>query len=135
MRITCYCRHHHELRGFQVIFTITDHEGRLVARRLTTPIFITDDPKNKVSPTPSNSGPQATAQPQPQPVRQAAHARSRSDPYPLPQLPPTAAHPESGPRTEPTPTDPRRASWSGPEPHPPSAHGTIPSTGTGWRSS
>ncbi|KAF2836918.1 hypothetical protein M501DRAFT_1018330 [Patellaria atrata CBS 101060] len=45
MRIACYCRHQSEKAGFQVIFTIKDHEDRLVAQGMTQSILITDDHK------------------------------------------------------------------------------------------
>ncbi|KAJ9666093.1 SPT3 Dosage dependent suppressor of Ty-induced promoter mutations-like protein [Coniosporium apollinis] len=45
MRIACYCRHHSEKIGFQVIFTIKDWQGRLVAQAITDSILITDDHK------------------------------------------------------------------------------------------
>lgn len=45
MRIACYCRHHAEKLGFQVIFTITDCRGRFVAQALSSSIMITDDHK------------------------------------------------------------------------------------------
>ena len=33
MRIACYCRHQNEKLGFQVIFTIKDHQDRLIDRK------------------------------------------------------------------------------------------------------
>ncbi|GJJ06244.1 hypothetical protein Clacol_000435 [Clathrus columnatus] len=45
MRITCYCRHHKEKIGFNIVFTLTDHLGRVVGRGTTPPILITDDHK------------------------------------------------------------------------------------------
>jgi hypothetical protein len=45
MRIACYCRHHAEKLGFQVIFTITDCRGRFVAQAMSSSIMITDDHK------------------------------------------------------------------------------------------
>ncbi|KFY48407.1 hypothetical protein V495_01363 [Pseudogymnoascus sp. VKM F-4514 (FW-929)] len=45
MRIACYCRHQNEKLGFQVIFTIKDWTGRLVAQEITSSIMITDDHK------------------------------------------------------------------------------------------
>ncbi|EPS39405.1 hypothetical protein H072_6803 [Dactylellina haptotyla CBS 200.50] len=44
-RIACYCRHHAEKIGFQIIFTIKDFLGNVVAQNITPPIFITDDHK------------------------------------------------------------------------------------------
>lgn len=45
MRIACYCRHHHEKVGFQVIFTLKDHRGTVLAQDLTPSIMVTDDHK------------------------------------------------------------------------------------------
>jgi hypothetical protein len=45
MRIACYCRHHGEKLGFQVIFTIKDHQDRLIAQEMSSSIMITDDHK------------------------------------------------------------------------------------------
>ncbi|KAK4644630.1 SPT3 Dosage dependent suppressor of Ty-induced promoter mutations-like protein [Podospora bellae-mahoneyi] len=45
MRIACYCRHHTEKLGFQVIFTLTDFRGEFVAQALSPSIMITDDHK------------------------------------------------------------------------------------------
>lgn len=45
MRIACYCRHHGEKMGFNVIFTIRDHQDRVIAQAMSNPIMITDDHK------------------------------------------------------------------------------------------
>lgn len=45
MRIACYCRHQNEKLGFQVIFTIKDHQDRLIAQEISSSIMITDDHK------------------------------------------------------------------------------------------
>jgi hypothetical protein len=45
MRIACYCRHHNEKMGFQVIFTIKDFQDRVVAQEMSSSIMITDDHK------------------------------------------------------------------------------------------
>ncbi|KAF5230364.1 hypothetical protein FAUST_9836 [Fusarium austroamericanum] len=45
MRIACYCRHHGEKAGFNVIFTIKDFEDRVIAQAMSKPIMITDDHK------------------------------------------------------------------------------------------
>ncbi|OAA70476.1 ankyrin repeat protein [Cordyceps fumosorosea ARSEF 2679] len=45
MRIACYCRHHGEKMGFNVIFTIKDYQDRLIAQAMSNPIMITDDHK------------------------------------------------------------------------------------------
>lgn len=48
VRITCYCRHHREKVGFNIHFTMLDHNGRLVGTGTTPPIMITDDHKSIV---------------------------------------------------------------------------------------
>lgn len=50
MRIACYCRHHAEKMGFQVIFTVTDHNGQLIAQAMSPSIMITDDHKTHTPP-------------------------------------------------------------------------------------
>ncbi|KAF2478719.1 hypothetical protein BDY17DRAFT_305696 [Neohortaea acidophila] len=45
MRIACYCRHQAEKEGFQVIFTMKDHKGNVVAQEVSDSILITDDHK------------------------------------------------------------------------------------------
>lgn len=45
MRIACYCRHHGEKLGFNVIFTIRDYQDRMIAQAMSNPIMITDDHK------------------------------------------------------------------------------------------
>ncbi|KAF2857436.1 hypothetical protein K470DRAFT_172438 [Piedraia hortae CBS 480.64] len=49
MRIACYCRHQSEKEGFQVILTVKDRMGNIVAQQLTPSILITDD--HKTNPT------------------------------------------------------------------------------------
>ncbi|KAL1636930.1 SPT3 Dosage dependent suppressor of Ty-induced promoter mutations-like protein [Neofusicoccum ribis] len=56
MRIACYCRHQGEKTGFRVIFTIKDHQNKVVAQAMTSPILITDDHKTQGAPLPSASG-------------------------------------------------------------------------------
>lgn len=51
MRIACYCRHHAEKMGFQVIFTMTDHRGQLIAQAMSPSIMITDDHKTHTPPS------------------------------------------------------------------------------------
>ncbi|KAM0790167.1 hypothetical protein ACM66B_005486 [Microbotryomycetes sp. NB124-2] len=46
-RITCYCRHHKEKKGFMVQFTVRNYLGQVVASGTTPPIMITDDHKTK----------------------------------------------------------------------------------------
>ena len=48
MRVACYCRHHNEKTGFQVIFTLKDHQDRLVAQSMSRNIMITDDHKTHI---------------------------------------------------------------------------------------
>lgn len=69
MRIACYCRHHAEKQGFQIIFTLTDHLGQLVAQTLSESIMITDDHKT-TSPNPA---------PKPGPGVSAAMLNARED--------------------------------------------------------
>lgn len=45
MRIACYCRHQSEKEGFQVIFTMKDQHGNVVAQEMSDSILITDDHK------------------------------------------------------------------------------------------
>ncbi|KAF2432200.1 hypothetical protein EJ08DRAFT_138217 [Tothia fuscella] len=45
MRIVCYCRHQREKIGFQVIFTVKDYRGQVIAQVMTQSILITDDHK------------------------------------------------------------------------------------------
>lgn len=45
MRIACYCRHQSEKEGFQVIFTMKDQEGNIIAQEMSDSILITDDHK------------------------------------------------------------------------------------------
>ncbi|ORY64068.1 uncharacterized protein BCR38DRAFT_206002 [Pseudomassariella vexata] len=54
MRIACYCRHHSEKLGFQVIFTIKDHQDRVIVQQISSSIMITDDHKtHQISTTPT----------------------------------------------------------------------------------
>ena len=58
LRITCYCRHHREKVGFNVHFTLTDCNDRVVGRGISPPIMITDDHKSTdKAPSNSNSKP------------------------------------------------------------------------------
>jgi len=45
MRVACYCRHQSEKEGFQVIFTLKDQAGNVVAQQMSDSILITDDHK------------------------------------------------------------------------------------------
>lgn len=73
MRIACYCRHHGEKLGFNVIFTIKDFEDRVIAQAMSKAIMITDDhkthPPAQVAPQQQSGVPEA---PVPGPVPQAA---------------------------------------------------------------
>ncbi|KAJ3407680.1 SPT3 Dosage dependent suppressor of Ty-induced promoter mutations-like protein [Chytridiales sp. JEL 0842] len=44
-RITCYCRHHNEKRGFVLYFVARNQEGEVVGTGCSPPIMITDDHK------------------------------------------------------------------------------------------
>lgn len=66
MRIACYCRHHQEKMGFQVIFTIKDYQDNLIAQKESSSIMITDDHKTHVpvtTPASNASGPATGAMP------------------------------------------------------------------------
>lgn len=65
MRIACYCRHQGEKIGFQVIFTIKDCRGQLIAQAMTSSIMITDDHKTHTISAASTAAP-PTSQPDPQ---------------------------------------------------------------------
>ncbi|KAI0425038.1 hypothetical protein F5Y09DRAFT_117693 [Xylaria sp. FL1042] len=91
MRIACYCRHHGEKFGFQVIITLKDHVGNIVAQGISSSIMITDDHK-----TPTHAGPAPTPQPLSQPQLQQSpqpsvtHGPQMSLQADIPQ--PTATH-------------------------------------------
>ncbi|KAI1751263.1 hypothetical protein F4782DRAFT_200777 [Xylaria castorea] len=100
MRIACYCRHHSEKLGFQVIITLKDYTGNVVAQGISSSIMITDDHK-----TPVHAGPTPTPQHPPQ------HQQS---PQPHSQPPVTNGTPISSQAsvsqpvtTHPTPLQPR----------------------------
>ncbi|KAI8947312.1 hypothetical protein F4801DRAFT_517595 [Xylaria longipes] len=71
MRIACYCRHHGEKLGFQVVITLKDYVGNVVAQGISSSIMITDDHKTPVhtapTPTPPLQPPQHQHQQSPQP--------------------------------------------------------------------
>ncbi|KAI0914519.1 hypothetical protein F4823DRAFT_557870 [Ustulina deusta] len=69
MRIACYCRHHGEKLGFQVIITLKDYAGNIVAQGISSSIMITDDHK-----TPTHAGPTPTPQPPSQSQPQLQHS-------------------------------------------------------------
>ncbi|KAL7926544.1 hypothetical protein ACQKWADRAFT_142860 [Trichoderma austrokoningii] len=51
MRIACYCRHHNEKAGFNVIFTIKDWKDKVIAQAMSKAIMITDDHKTNSTTT------------------------------------------------------------------------------------
>ncbi|PON22846.1 hypothetical protein TGAM01_v208326 [Trichoderma gamsii] len=57
MRIACYCRHHNEKAGFNVIFTIKDWKDKVIAQAMSKPIMITDDHKTNSTTQPAMSEP------------------------------------------------------------------------------
>ncbi|KAF2969867.1 hypothetical protein GQX73_g3679 [Xylaria multiplex] len=69
MRIACYCRHHGEKIGFQVIITLKDYVGKIIAQGVSSSIMITDDHK-----TPTHAGLTSTPQPSSQPQVQHQHS-------------------------------------------------------------
>lgn len=64
MRIACYCRHHGEKLGFQVIITLKDYVGNVVAQGISSSIMITDDHKTLIHPTPTPQQPPQNQQQQ-----------------------------------------------------------------------
>ena len=84
MRIACYCRHQNEKLGFQVIFTIKDHRGRVIAQSLTNPIMITDDHKTHTAPVVQ---PAAAPLPNAPAVPGAGVFQSSETPAPKPKMP------------------------------------------------
>ncbi|GAA5901531.1 hypothetical protein JCM5296_006805 [Sporobolomyces johnsonii] len=58
-RVTCYCRHHKEKKGFCITYTLRDHLDNIVATGMSPPIMITDDHKTntgKAAPAPAANG-------------------------------------------------------------------------------
>ncbi|ODQ47905.1 hypothetical protein PICMEDRAFT_15780 [Pichia membranifaciens NRRL Y-2026] len=45
-RIVCYCRHHQELEGFQILIFLKNKEGAIVGKTISTPILIMDRKKS-----------------------------------------------------------------------------------------
>ncbi|EGG03274.1 uncharacterized protein MELLADRAFT_65706 [Melampsora larici-populina 98AG31] len=69
-RITCYCRHHREKKGFCVKITLRDHLDRIVAESITPPIMITDDHKAVAAAAKAKSGSDLeTSQPRQRQIR------------------------------------------------------------------
>ncbi|KAJ2992087.1 hypothetical protein NUW58_g2291 [Xylaria curta] len=63
MRIACYCRHHAEKLGFQVIITLKDYIGNVVAQGISSSIMITDDHKTPTPQQPTQAQSEPHAQP------------------------------------------------------------------------
>ncbi|KAI0518445.1 hypothetical protein F5B22DRAFT_644751 [Xylaria bambusicola] len=84
MRIACYCRHHGEKLGFQVIITLKDYNGNVVAQGMSSSIMITDDHK-----TPTHTGPTTTTQLEQSPQPLTANASPTSLQSGAPQPPTT----------------------------------------------
>lgn len=88
MRIACYCRHHAEKLGFQVIFTVTDFRGRFVAQSMSSSIMITDDHKthsqaaNAMANSPDNN---SNLMPGPSLAPDTSSLSPPSFPYGMPQ--------------------------------------------------
>lgn len=94
MRIACYCRHHGEKLGFQVIITLKDSLGNLVTQGISSPIMITDDHKTPTHPCPSTiTQPPSQSQPEQSPQPMVANEPTTSLPAGIPQPPTT--HPSS----------------------------------------
>ncbi|WZH39443.1 Spt23-suppressor of ty retrotransposon [Fusarium acuminatum] len=73
MRIACYCRHHGEKMGFNVIFTIKDYQDRLIAQAMSNAIMITDDHKTHTIAQPTTQQqPSIPEAPVPGPISQAS---------------------------------------------------------------
>ncbi|KAI8960622.1 hypothetical protein F5Y11DRAFT_358345 [Daldinia sp. FL1419] len=66
MRIACYCRHHGEKMGFQVIFTIKDYQDNVIAQQISSSIMITDDHKTHLPAASATQNP--VLEPPPLPV-------------------------------------------------------------------
>ncbi|KAI0200527.1 hypothetical protein F4808DRAFT_153644 [Astrocystis sublimbata] len=112
MRIACYCRHHSEKVGFQVIITLKDHTGNVVAQGISSSIMITDDHKTLVPSAATSTAPpppppppppqQQQQQQQPSPQNQQSHPPAQPQPLVANGLsfsshssvsPPIATHP------------------------------------------
>ena len=50
-RIVCYCRHHKANEGFKILFIVTDpaSNNKIVAKKITSPIIITDRKPNSIN--------------------------------------------------------------------------------------
>lgn len=99
IRIACYGRHHNDKKkGFQVIFTIVDHEGNYIAQQLSSPIVITDDHKTRDAPQvddeflpdqPQNgtvSAPASNGRPTPPPPSHEIQPLKRKQPTAVPPV-------------------------------------------------
>ena len=107
-RITCYCRHHKEKKGFSVAFSLRTAAGEVVASGATPPIMITDDHKTSstrpgaadqsidgVDPRTLPPPPSAAPTPKPQSV---------APPTPLSLPQPNSAEEDSAMQIEPSPS-------------------------------
>ncbi|KAG0678507.1 SPT3 Dosage dependent suppressor of Ty-induced promoter mutations-like protein [Pichia californica] len=45
-RIVCYCRHHQELEGFQILIFLKNKNGKIIGKTISTPILIMDRKKS-----------------------------------------------------------------------------------------
>ncbi|ODV97565.1 hypothetical protein PACTADRAFT_31012 [Pachysolen tannophilus NRRL Y-2460] len=45
-RIICYCRHHHETKGFRLFFVLKDHQDKILGKTFSKPIMIMDKKKS-----------------------------------------------------------------------------------------
>ncbi|KAI5480848.1 putative membrane-bound transcriptional activator [Pseudohyphozyma bogoriensis] len=80
-RITCYCRHHRERKGFSVAFSLRTADGTVVASASTPPIMITDDHKTSIRPATSAEGTDSTEASKVHAKRKSA-SKSRKSPDP-----------------------------------------------------
>lgn len=121
MRISCYCRHHQEKLGFQVIFTIKDWQGNMVAQAMSPSIMITDDHKTHPAPpgtapslAPQNSG-SHLSQPEADSSMMSLDDSNPVHPAPVPafRTSQSSLDLQSMPRNQPTPAK-TQGSVSGP---------------------
>lgn len=134
LRIACYCRHHGEKLGFNVIFTLKDYQNRPVAQTMSHPIMITDDHKThpiaaslsaqqadtssaaamgSLVPTPSTSAGRISSQPSPPDVASTnGGGPSPRGPTPTRASPPTSNGQARSARTISRPTSPAQGAPS-----------------------
>lgn len=115
-RITCYCRHHKEKKGFSVAFSLRTPAGEVVASGATPPIMITDD--HKTSSTRPGAADQSVdaidprALPLPLSAAPTPGPQSVAPPTPLSLPQPNSAEEDSAMQVEPGPSQvvkPKRA--------------------------